>query len=195
MMKLKPSRTELLDAITLRIFDKKTQRYQDLKEARERCQKDQRELEIQKEQSQLNMSEYDGLVKELETAVNAILEVRGFSQVTFAVQSERYYDNESNENRFRPLIDVVNCSRGKPVKKKSTKVLDRKIQEHRDRYAELNREVNQAYQEASAWQYPSKHTRARIMSKVMESDSTVVDAIEKAARAVVVDEAIVTEFA
>jgi hypothetical protein len=185
-MSLKPNRNELLDAIALRICTALTEHANSLLRRKDELDKEVKRLREERASKQLDLDRFNPIIQELEEAINGVLRKHNCSAATVSL----WGDTHTNDRDVRPVFNF-GVSKGKYVRKRATKVIDRKIKDRQIELETASSDWSKASEQAARWDTRRfgpdgvRAIRARIMSDVMENEPALVKEIDKAAAHVV----------
>jgi len=187
MSSIKPTRTELIDMIIRKISDKMVEERLEIQ--REKNQVDNQIVELEKEKS-LGQFDYSQKQEQVQLEINEVLKKHRLSEISIYVDTQREYKDNKETWEVFPTFHISE-SRGKSVKPKPTKVIDRKISVLHTKSKDLHGDINTMNIKIREFDLQNKyksHSNSDLRSKVVqmlcETDEAVVQAVSVAARVI-----------
>jgi len=185
MTSLKPTRTELIDMIIRKIYEKMINDRLELQRENKNIEDEINKLETQKQNGQVNL---DKEKNALQADINEVLKLHGLSEISVHADLSKEFVHGKESGRIYPTFHI-SSSKGKARKAKPTKAIDRKISALRQQSRDLQGNINTVNTKAREFDLENKYkgcTNAELRSKVVqmlcETDDSVVKAVSNAAK-------------
>ena len=191
MSSIKPNRNELLDAIVSKIASMTDEAWHKISDLQHKVKRKLETLRSSREEKQLKTERFEPSRVNMEVELNKLLKKHGFKETSVVIVARVLSDASPDvklELRF-------SNAQGKSYTKAPTKILDRKIEDVKKEYEELEEEkceVGKKNKFFTRNRYESagdqKKRREAVIAQMLETDESLIDSIDKAVKSMTTDE-------